>query len=293
MLNPAASGYAAARPSREELLRRGLPLVRRIAYRMVRRLPANVDVGDLIGAGSEGLLKAADAYDPARYPRFEPYAETRIRGAILDELRAADPMTRHGRRKLAEVTQVVRELTQELGRPPEEEEIVSRLGIELAHYRKLSEGFAQAPALARLGEISPEDVSDDRANPQRLTLDREREQQVAEAIRKLPERTQTVLALYYQEDCTQAEIAQILGVTEGRVCQIMGEATARIQAWIGVEVPMRKKRKRGERKRLPSQRDIRNVVESAGESAQAQPSPDRSERNPARQYVAVARGKEA
>ncbi|HEX4354403.1 MAG TPA: sigma-70 family RNA polymerase sigma factor, partial [Polyangiales bacterium] len=83
--------------SREDLIREGLPLVRRMAFRMARRLPPNVDVNDLIGAGTEGLLKAVQYYDAERYPHFEPYAKTRIRGAILDELRANDSLTRYGR----------------------------------------------------------------------------------------------------------------------------------------------------------------------------------------------------
>ena len=98
----AAQQKESIRPSRDELIAIGLPIVRRTAYRMARRLPPNVDVGDLIGAGSEGLLKAIESFDFDRYERFEPYADARIRGAILDELRASDSMTRHGRRRLGE-----------------------------------------------------------------------------------------------------------------------------------------------------------------------------------------------
>ena len=96
-----------AHPTRDALIELGLPIVRRVAFRMARRLPASVDVGDLIGAGTEGLIKAADHFDPTAYPRFEPYAERRIRGAILDELRSWDPVTRHGRRRMVEVSKAM------------------------------------------------------------------------------------------------------------------------------------------------------------------------------------------
>src|SRR5687768_3471782 len=128
-----------AKPSRDELITRGLPIVRRLAFRLARRLPPNVDVGDLIGAGTEGLLKAIESYDVTHTARFETYAESRVRGAILDELRAQDALTRHGRRQFGEVTKAVRKLESSLGRPPEEQEVADALGIDLDAYQKLTE----------------------------------------------------------------------------------------------------------------------------------------------------------
>lgn len=220
-------------PTRNQLIEIGLPIVRRVAFRMARRLPPNVEVGDLIGAGTEGLIKAAEAYDPIRYSRFEPYAEARIRGAILDELRSYDYMTRHGRRRLAEVSKTIRELELAIGRAPEEHEVAQRLGIDIEQYRKLMEDLARAPALGRLGETDPDDVAAASADPMHALADQELKMKLAEAIRSLPERMQQVLALYYQEDCTQSEIGQILGVTESRVCQILGEAAVRLRAKLG------------------------------------------------------------
>ncbi len=241
------AGYSSPRRQpkndREALVAKGLPLVRRLAFRLARRLPASVDVGDLIGAGSEGLLKAVAAYDSSAHPRFEPYAEARIRGAMLDELRAADPVTRHGRRKLAEVTKAIRGLTQELGRPPEEAEIAARLEITIERYRKLAGDIAKMPALGHVGELSPEDLAGQTSAPDENLLEKEKHALVAEAITKLPERLQMVLALYYQEQCTQAEIGEILGVTEGRVCQLLGEAAARIRANLGVATPQKRRRR--------------------------------------------------
>lgn len=229
------------KPSREQLLQIGLPMVRRTAFRMARRLPPNVEVDDLIGAGTEGLLKAIDGFDPTRYDRFEPYAERRIRGAILDELRSADSMTRHGRRRMAEVTKAVRGLQQELGRQPTEEEIADKLGMALDQYQRLSEDLARGPALARLGEADPDEVASDKADdPASLFAEKELRQRLVSAIKGLPKRNQMVLALYYQEECTQAEIGEILGVTESRVCQIIGEATARLRASLGESLPARR-----------------------------------------------------
>src|SRR5688500_2483293 len=110
-LEPTTATHAAlTKPSRDELITRGLPIVRRLAFRLARRLPPNVDVGDLIGSGTEGLLKAIEAYDVSNAARFETYAEARIRGAILDELRGQDALTRHGRRQFGEVTRTIRKL---------------------------------------------------------------------------------------------------------------------------------------------------------------------------------------
>lgn len=232
---PPGAGYPPGGATRDELIELGLPIVRRMAFRMARRLPPSVDVGDLIGAGTEGLLKAADAFDPARHPRFEPYAEARIRGAILDELRGLDPMTRHGRRRLAEVSKAIRKLEMKLGRQPEEDEIAEALGLGLEQYQKLAEELARAPALAAMGDTDPDGIVADGMDPTSRLDEEELVARVARAVEKLPPRTQTVLALYYQEECTQAEIAEVLGVTESRVCQILGESTARLRATLEKE----------------------------------------------------------
>lgn len=233
-----------ARSSRDQRIAEGLPLVRRLAFRLAKRLPPNVDVGDLIGAGSEGLVRAADAYDRARHPSFAAYAELRIRGAMLDELRSLDPMTRHGRRKLAEVTKAVAELTRALGRPPEEEEVADHLGVELAEYRRMCEDAARVPALARTGDVDPDMLGHGESDVFAIVEERERAELLAAAIEGLPERSRTVLGLYYQEQCTQAEIGRILGVTEGRVCQILGEAAARLRAALSDDGERSGRRKR-------------------------------------------------
>ncbi|MET0388345.1 MAG: RNA polymerase sigma factor FliA [Polyangiales bacterium] len=237
MLTDPTSPYAAQTQGapvqgREELIRQGLPLVRRMAFRMARRLPPNVDVNDLIGAGTEGLLKAVQYYDAQRYPQFEPYAKTRIRGAILDELRANDSLTRYGRSRMAEITNTIKELQHRLGRQPAEDEIAQRMGIPLEQYQRLTGDLMRGPTLQGLSSIAPDDAESGAATPDALLLDSDLKRRLATALGKLTERTQQVLALYYQEECTQAEIGQILGVTESRVCQILGEATARLRAML-------------------------------------------------------------
>jgi RNA polymerase sigma factor for flagellar operon FliA len=142
------------------------------------------------------------------------------------------------------VTTVIRGLTDELGRPPEDLEVATRLGIDLEAYQKLAEDFSRAPALARLGEVEPDDVYAPGNDPFELVADHERQALLARAITTLPERTQTVLALYYQEQCTQSEIGQILGVTEARICQILGEATVRLRAALGIETDARAAKQR-------------------------------------------------
>lgn len=234
---PVETPPPASSMSRDELVTIGLPIVRRIAFRMARRLPPSVEVGDLIGAGTEGLLRAIDGYDPTRCDRFEPYAEARIRGAILDELRGLDVMTRHGRRRMTEVTRAIQALQRELGRAPEEEEIAKRLDLPLDEYRRIAAELARAPALGRLGEIDPDDVEGEQLDPAALYGEKELRTNLVAAIDKLPERMRQVLALYYQHECTQAEIGQILGVTESRVCQILGEAAARLRAQLVETAP--------------------------------------------------------
>lgn len=227
-----AAEAVATAPPRDELIARGIPIVRRVAFRLARRLPPNVDVGDLIGSGTVGLLKAIDGYDPNHTAKFETYAEARIRGAVLDELRSQDSMTRHGRRQLSDVSKTIRKLEAELGRAPEEQEVAEALGIDLEAYHKLTEQLSRAPTLANLGALDPDDVAGSEDSHDEVEQG-ELKQQLVLALGKLPERTQTVIALYYQEECTLSEIGQIIGVSESRVCQIMGDATARLRAAIG------------------------------------------------------------
>lgn len=130
------------------------------------------------------------------------------------------------------MTKAIRKLELTLGRAPEEEEVAAELGIELDAYQKLTEHLSRGPALANLGAVDPDEIASGGDAATEVELGELKKQLVA-AVKRLPERTQTVLALYYQEECTLAEIGEILGVSESRICQILGDATARLRAAVG------------------------------------------------------------
>lgn len=217
---------------------RYLPLVRRIAMRLARRVPNHISVGDLISSGWVGLVEAFSRTDPDMpEEEFEAYASHRVRGAMLDYLRGLDPATRQARNASRRVARIINQLTQKLGRPPEEEEIAEGLGIELEDYRKLLNNISSA-GMSRLEMVDldkvdtqPErrDAPDERAETRLLA------EQVAKAIERLPLRLQQILALYYQEDCTLREIGAVLEVSESRVCQLHAEAMHRLRADLGKE----------------------------------------------------------
>ena len=238
---PASSKTAA---SRQALIERGLPIARRIAYRLVRRLPASVDVNDLIGAGHEGLLRAADVYDPSEHPSFEPYAEVRIRGAILDELRSLDRMTRRGRTQLRKLTATKRNLTHELGRPPTEIEMASELQMNLGDYQSVVQRLAGGEALAHGGDIDPDSVaSSQEHDPAAVLSEKQLRFEICSAIDSLPQRSRDVLRMYYLGERTQAEIGSAFGVTESRVCQILNDAVSKLRLRLGIPTENRSRRR--------------------------------------------------
>jgi RNA polymerase sigma factor for flagellar operon FliA len=203
--------------------------------RFARRVPKHVTVGDLIGYGWVGLMEAYQRCDPTiGSAEFEAYASYRVRGAMLDYLRSLDPMTRDLRRSSRKVTETIRALTGENGRPPEETEIAAALRIGVRAYRELLERIAKG-GMARLELLDLEnleivgsaDNADDELRRKQLGA------RVAQAIEALPRRQQDVLALYYQEECTLRKIGAILGVSESRVSQIHSEAMHRLRALMG------------------------------------------------------------
>jgi RNA polymerase sigma factor for flagellar operon FliA len=217
---------------------RFLPLVRRIAMRLARRVPSHISIGDLISSGWVGLVEAFSRSNPDMpNEEFEAYASHRVRGAMLDYLRGLDPATRQARNASRRVSRSISQLTRALGRPPEEEEIADALGLAVDAYRDLLTQIASA-GMSRLELVDLDQIDavpdkseapDDRAE-QRLLAEH-----VAGAIERLPLRLQQVLALYYQEDCTLREIGAVLQVSESRVCQLHAEAMHRLRADIGRE----------------------------------------------------------
>ncbi len=227
----------AARVLSPDDYRKYLPIVRRTAMRLARRLPAHITVADLTGYAWIGLVEAYARAAPDMDEReFEAYALYRIRGAMLDHLRSLDTQSRASRAQSRKVTRAIARLTASRGRPPEEEEIAAELGIAIAEYRTMLSALDRA-GMSRLEmiDIDNEVAANDFELPEETAGRKEILQAVTEAIKLLPERLQTVLALYYTEECTLREIGSILEVSESRVCQLHTEAIHRLRAAIGRE----------------------------------------------------------
>lgn len=222
------------------------PLVRRIALRSVRTLPRSLTVDDIVSAGWVGMAEAIGRR-PEGMPeeQFEAYASYRIRGAILDYLRALDPLSRKLRNAARRITAATRALTQELGRAPRDEEIARRLELSLTDYQQLQSDIQDAgfDRVEGVGPLEPQATS---PSPEALATKSELVGNVAGAVEELPERLQIVLGLHYQQECSLREIGEILGVTESRVCQLHAEALQRLRARLdGKAQPPKRRRVAG------------------------------------------------
>lgn len=214
-----------------------LPLVRRSAMRLARKVPAHITVADLISYGWLGLVEAFQRADGTMTDEeFEAYASYRVRGAMLDFLRSLDPTTRSVRAISRNVTKAIAKLSQELGRAPEENEIAASMGVSVEAYRQLLTRVGES-GMARLEllDVDQVDVADGGDGAEELVMKKNLLDAVTEAIEDLPERLQQILALYYQEECTMREIGSVLGVSEARVCQLHAEAIHRLRAAVGKE----------------------------------------------------------
>jgi RNA polymerase sigma factor for flagellar operon FliA len=224
---------------REQLIKEFAHVIRAMAHRLSFRLPAHLDAEDLISAGTIGLMDAMDKYDPTREAKFKTYAEFRIRGAMLDEIRSMDwiPRSVHERIGLLQRTHV--ELMNRLGRPPRDEEVAAELKLSPEELDDLIMR-ASGAVLVSIDDLNIPDLDRNRAvkaladtnNPDPLaTLVNEREREsVGGAIQGLPEKERLVLTLYYFEELTMKEIGDLLKVTESRVCQIHAKAILRLKA---------------------------------------------------------------
>ena len=217
---------------RNHLITEHFELLERVAKRLARRLPNHVSIEELISAGSIGLVEAAERFDPALAERFESFAEFRIKGAMLDELRKRDTLTRDMRKISNELHRASADIANQLGRVPDESEVARQLGVSIdelhARRQKLS-----GEAVMAFDEVDPEffeHVAGAERDPSELVARGQLLEGLVGAIAQLPERMQQILALYYFEDVNLKEIGAVLGVTESRVCQIHGEATRRLRA---------------------------------------------------------------
>jgi RNA polymerase sigma factor for flagellar operon FliA len=212
-------------------------LVRRMAHHLAAKLPASVQVDDIIQAGMLGLMDAAARFEETQGTQFETYASQRIRGAMLDELRQNDWLPRSVRQALRRIESAVTKLEQRCGRAPTEGEIAAELKLPLAEYQSLLQE-ARGYTLLHLDDFGGADddgylerhCPDNRENPfERFQDARFREALVA-AIDLLPEREKLLLSLYYEQDLNFKEIAAVLEVSESRVCQLHGQAVVRLRA---------------------------------------------------------------
>jgi len=224
---------------RNAMIRQYQPLVRRLAHHMMAKLPANVEVDDLIQVGLIGLSEALTRYEAAQGVQFETFATQRIRGAMLDELRGNDWMSRGSRKSQKDIEQALRRLEHKLGRTPLESEIAADLGLSLVDYQTLL-GKVRGTQLVYLEDMArgndEEDsfldrhVGDSEADPMNMLRDQRLRQALVAAIKNLPEREQFIMSMYYEQDMNLKEIAAVLDVTESRICQLHSQSIARLRA---------------------------------------------------------------
>jgi len=234
-MNASAEYLQVQRLSDDELVRVHTPLVRRIAYHLMARLPPSVDVQDLIQSGMIGLLEAAKNFTPTRAASFETFAGIRIRGAMLDELRKSDWTPRSVHRKVRELTEATRQVEYETGADADSAEVMQRMGIDSNEYNQILADAATSRVLSLSSPDSAEgaamDVADTASRgPAGDLEDNGLREALAGAIEQLPEREKLVMSLYYDEELNLKEIGEVLGVSESRVCQIHGQAVVRLRA---------------------------------------------------------------
>jgi RNA polymerase sigma factor FliA len=226
---------------RDRLILTFAPLVKYVAGRLGSGLPAHVDEGDLVSYGLLGLIGAIERYDPGRDIRFETYAVARIKGAIIDELRALDWVPRSVRSRAREIERAIAELESKLGTAPTDEQIAAKVGISVDELEESLANISRSSiaALDELWSVSGEgdqvsllDTIEDTTGPrpQEALDESEMREALADAIARLPEREKLVVTLYYYEELTLREIGEVLGVTESRVSQLHTKAILRLKS---------------------------------------------------------------
>ena len=225
--------------NREEVIKQYSPMIKYVANRIAMRLPPHIEVDDLISVGVLGLIDAITKYDPTRGAKFKTYAEFRVRGAILDELRSMDWVPRSVRQKASNIDSVVQKLQSTLGRPPEDEEVAGEMGISLDQFFDTLNETKSMPVLSLEGLGIAKETREQQSlldclagkgdtDPETQIRLNELKEIIAQAIDTLPEKARLMISLYFYEQLTMKEIGVVLDVTESRVSQIHSKAVFKL-----------------------------------------------------------------
>lgn len=231
---------AKGKADKNTLLEQQAPLVKKIAYQLKAKLPANVEVDDLIQAGMIGLLDALSRFDAQQGVQFETFASLRIRGAMLDELRQSDWMPRSVRQNMKKIEDAMRQLHQSLGRPPNETEVAKQLALSLDDYQSLL-AESGGHQLLYYEDFHDDDESgsfldsyadDEDSDPFTQLMHGSFRDALLSAISRLPEREKLLLGLYYEQELNLKEIGSIMSVSESRVSQLHSQAVGRLRTYL-------------------------------------------------------------
>ncbi len=237
---PALDEIEISSENSEQVIKEYAPMIKYVANRIAMRLPPHIEVDDLISVGVLGLMDAIEKFDATRGAKFKTYAEFRVRGAILDELRSLDWVPRSVRQKAASLDSVCQKLQAKLGRPPEDEEVAEEMGMTMDEFFNTLNETHSMPLLSLEDLGISGDEGDQRnlldclagksdSDPHTQLRLTELKTVIAKAIDTIPEKERLMISLYYYEELTMKEIGEVLGITESRVSQIHSKAVFRLR----------------------------------------------------------------
>jgi RNA polymerase sigma factor for flagellar operon FliA len=234
--------YGSCRNNSEDLVMAHLGLVKRVALHLKARIPAFMELDELVQVGMIGLLEASRAFDPSKGVEFENFAHSRVRGAMLDEVRRLSFLPRSAVAFNKEHNETVHTLAAELGRTPTQAEIADHMGKDIEDFHK-ERGKAKRFETYSMEVVTEEVMSiadDETQQPDVIVEEAEFMDAVTDAISDLPEREQLVMQLYYVEELNLKEIGEVLGVSESRISQILSAVVKKLRGTLGVEAPAEK-----------------------------------------------------